>query len=888
MELFNANHPRFCNKICQECIESNINKYGTFDVECTGITVEEDVKLAMELEGVTEEEARFMFDPSYFFEVIYGSKPRWYQHRILKCTAKRVAGRQCRQTGKTLLFMYKIFHYLLTNDRKHVLVVVPTEKQIIKIWKEYVFRDFIDKSSEAKKSVSSSRMSPSYEVEFCNGSKLTISIANDSVRGSCLPPGTLITKANGEQTPIEEVKLGDELLTFDENKFKFKPNKVTDLIDNGPQECIKFKTRLGYELTATLNHPIWTQYGWTEAGDLTRDHFVAIPRENRTKFSIIDIKYDFIDHIENVGILPTLNLTVENTHTFIANNIVTHNTADWLYIDEAALIPSDSLNSILMTVSSREDNVIMYTSTPKGRGNAFYKACKEYTDHQEFHVSIYVVEEMKSQIPSFKIMLGETGFIQECEAEFPETSGGPFNYKGIDLAKADYEYTDCKKRPGMIYIGGVDWNGPGIGTYFSIIEFDAQNYRIKVVDKQIIASASWNSIAAKEMFIYLNNKWLPKHWMVDSGYGHCLKPNSKITTINGIKELKDIIIGEKVLTHDGSYQKVSKIFKPQVKKKLFKLTAGLHEPIEASEDHRFLIKRAGSDPIWVKVKDIDMRTDFFCELHKNNKYFYIPVLSKEYICETDDLLDIEVENSHSFVVSGLICHNSIIDELMYMSTFEVEGTNNALIKHTMQKIEFGSWTVFEDPFTREETKKMTKPFIVSQFARLFEIQNGKVPIIFSKHDNELIMSLENYKLLGTTEKGIEKYGFNKEDGVEDHMIDSIMLAVYAIFLHYGELFKRMCFLSVAFNNQGILNLKTEEQFDSKNPYKKPNGGLTLITDNNPKPIKLDENKLDLREKIEDNRFITRTFSKDGIKRNFGPKQIKRSNYVISRNIDLKG
>ena len=63
--------PQFKNKICQECIAKNFKKYGSFKIKCEGIQIEKNVKFAMS-EGLSEEDARYLFDPVYFFNLIYG------------------------------------------------------------------------------------------------------------------------------------------------------------------------------------------------------------------------------------------------------------------------------------------------------------------------------------------------------------------------------------------------------------------------------------------------------------------------------------------------------------------------------------------------------------------------------------------------------------------------------------------------------------------------------------------------------------------------------------------------------------------------------------------------------------------------------------------------
>lgn len=598
--MINLRSACFQNDICQECIKRNISKYGKFEIQCEGITIDQEIQLAIQ-DGYSEEAAK-MIDPVYFFETIYGSKVRWYQRRILCCTAKRLAGRQCRQTGKTLMFMYKIFHYCMMNEGVKVLIIQPTEKQISETWNKYVFRDFVHKSPYAKASITESRKSPSYEITFCNGSMITFSIANDSCRGF---------------------------------------------------------------------------------------------------------------------------------------------TGEILYIDEAALVPAETLNSIIMTIASAgSKGAIYYTSTPKGRGNVFYKACNISPETNEYHVSIYDVEEMSGQIESFRTLLGETGFIQECEAQFPDTSGGPFNSRGVKIAQTDYRYEDCRRRPGFIYVGGVDWNGSGVGTYFRIMEFDPSNYVFRVVDRQVISSANWNGLAAKEMLKNLNEKWRPAHWMCDSGYGH-----------------------------------------------------------------------------------------------------------------------------------------DLIEDLRLQSMRAPNGSTLSKLKHTIEPVEFGKWLDLEDPFTKEEIKKSTKAFIVTQVARLFEPREDMVCIQYSKYDEDLTNALDNYKILSISDQGNIKYGFDKKDGIEDHDLDSFMLSVYGIVKHYSELFRRVFLMSVMLDGREILTPR-----EITKPVQLPYGSVTtLLTDNHSKSIANDDHPSKYEPVDKQNAFVSRTFDNMMNKRNpLGINQFRRSHGIVKR------
>lgn len=574
--------PQFKNKICKKCIKRNLEKYGKFDIDCNGITVEQNVKFAIK-NGYSEDEARWMYDTRYFFEKVYGSAPRDYQEEFLLCTSKKLVARQCRQTGKTLVAIFRIMHYLYTNENKTVLIVTPNEAQIKKIYDEYILRDCLFKNEILKSSIVSKSQKPFYTVKLCNGSTVILMVASETVRGQ---------------------------------------------------------------------------------------------------------------------------------------------TNNWIYIDEAAIIGSDLLNSILMTVASKgKDAVMMQTSTPKGRGNPFYRACKEFSDYNEIHVSIHDVPSMTALIPTFKRQLGEYGFKQEAEAEFPDVAGGPFNYKGIDLAKSEYEYDDFSIEEGCIYIGGVDWNGPVTGSFFTVIAFNPAEYTVKVVDKKIVSSVEWNSLAAKQALIDLNRKWNCSHWMVDKGYGSSIVEELKLYSMN-------------------------------------------------------IARSVGRN-------------------HPDTK-----------------------------------------------------------IKNTIDAIDFGSFIVIKDPFTKEDIRKTTKSFMVQQAARLFEPINGTVSIKFPKSDNELIEQLENYKLLNTTSRGYEQYGFEKGDGIEDHLLDSLVLAIYGVVKYYNELFKRVIYQSAVANTNAVISTSIDPALNMQGK------NLVLISDTDNTPIEHDE--AFLTNKKQRNVYGSSTFSRSGI------------------------
>ncbi len=235
--------------------------------------------------------------------------------------------------------------------------------------------------------------------------------------------------------------------------------------------------------------------------------------------------------------------------------------------------------------------------------------------------------------------------------------------------------------------------------------------------------------------------------------------------------------------------------------------------------------------------------------------------------------------------------HSITEELRYWSTYNLPDNNydgkqaDQMIKHILEPVAFGAWMTLEDPFTHEEIKKTTKSYIVSQVSRLFEPENNYVPFTFSKHDSDLKQSLENYKLLQITDTGVEKYGFDKKGMIEDHLIDSVMLAVYGIIKYYHDLFKTMIMVSVPIDAREILTPKKDTEQETKPAKGK---AIVLITDNSPEPIELDDAKI--RMPVEEQQaVISRTFNKfvDGNQRHtLNSLMSRRNSHIIHRRLDI--
>ena len=91
-------------------------------------------------------------------------------------------------------------------------------------------------------------------------------------------------------------------------------------------------------------------------------------------------------------------------------------------------------------------------------------------------------------------------------------------------------------------------------------------------------------------------------------YGRCVPPSTPIITIDGVKPMSEIRVGDKVLTHTGRFRKVTRLFSRSYTGKLYTFkTLGNYEPLTTTEDHPILTY--GENGIsWVFANQIEHRT----------------------------------------------------------------------------------------------------------------------------------------------------------------------------------------------------------------------------------------------------------------------------------------
>lgn len=154
------------------------------------------------------------------------------------------------------------------------------------------------------------------------------------MRGVCLMAGcccagTIVYKSNGEPCRIEDLKQEDGIIGFDVENHKIISQNIEWIKSPSFKSCFRITTKSNRTLECSFDHPIKCEYpngrdilydGYVSASNLIKGDAIWTIDNNGNKL------LDYVDGIDFIGERKVYNLTASDTHTYIANGIITHNT----------------------------------------------------------------------------------------------------------------------------------------------------------------------------------------------------------------------------------------------------------------------------------------------------------------------------------------------------------------------------------------------------------------------------------------------------------------------------------------------------------------------------------------------------------------------------------
>jgi len=108
--------------------------------------------------------------------------------------------------------------------------------------------------------------------------------------GKSAARGSLVTMSDGTRKKIEDVKVGNIVLSLD-NNLDYTSKMIKDVIYHGEKEVFKIRTRTGRELHCSATNPFFTIKGWKRTCDLNVGNHIALVREYYFEGKVIPPKY---------------------------------------------------------------------------------------------------------------------------------------------------------------------------------------------------------------------------------------------------------------------------------------------------------------------------------------------------------------------------------------------------------------------------------------------------------------------------------------------------------------------------------------------------------------------------------------------------------------------
>jgi hypothetical protein len=184
-------------------------------------------------------------------------------------------------------------------------------------------------------------------------------------RGGCFLGGTKITLADHSTKNIEDLKIGDEVLTFtDETAKSYAPEKVTQTFAHEVNEYLVINDKLKITpIHRVFLNGQWQMIGAAKVGDW-------LLGENGEKIKITKIE-------DKRGTFKVYNLTVEPYHTFFAEGFYVHNQKGGgvrsLFVDTAEFINLTTGADGTATADFKlPDNITSWRVTAQAFGGDLY------------------------------------------------------------------------------------------------------------------------------------------------------------------------------------------------------------------------------------------------------------------------------------------------------------------------------------------------------------------------------------------------------------------------------------------------------------------------------------------------------------------------------------
>ncbi len=315
--------------------------------------------------------------------------------------------------------------------------------------------------------------------------------------GICVSGDTLVFDAiTGKRVRIDalEDKVNQFWVQGVNENLESTQGKVTHWVCNGEKDVVKVTLRNGSSVKLTTNHRVLTELGWVEVGELSAGDYIATPRKlEAAQPQLLNVRWEEIVSIEPAGRELVYDITVDDIHNFVGNNIILHNC---VYQEQIMLLSqllagfgkgdADILRKAMgkkqIAVLDKMKGQFMEGATAKGHPEK--KLEKIWTDWEAFasyafnksHATCYAfvayqTAYLKAHYPAeymAGVLTNNQGNIEKVTFFMEECKRMGLNVKGPDVNESEQKFTVNKR--GDIRYALAAIKGVGEGVVDSIVE----------------------------------------------------------------------------------------------------------------------------------------------------------------------------------------------------------------------------------------------------------------------------------------------------------------------------------------------------------------------------------------------------------------------------------
>lgn len=356
-------------------------------------------------------------------------------------------------------------------------------------------------------------------------------------------------------------------------------------------------------------------------------------------------------------------------------------TIDFLYMDEFAHIPKNIIThyykAAIPTVSSIKGSKIVITSTPNG-ANLFkdlVMGASVPDNHPERNM-YKLIKVLWWQVPDGKFADGTSGTRLDAKLY-------PINDEFLKYNLTVNEAILHFEQLGFKCVKEIETTDTGEKEYIRILHnpgiSDIETIRtLKMYNTTILKLFSITSWHEQEVKLIGGDENFNQEY-------NCFTGDTLITTMDGLKAIKDVKVGDYVLTHTNRFRRVLGTINTPYDGYLNNIyTNGNNRPLKVTDEHPIRVCNDGANHNWINAENLTL-SDNLC--YPNGMITPIKKIETQYY--VGDVYNLEVEIDNSYVAEGRVVHNClfIAGSKRVLSANKAKILEDRQIKYTHKEIE---------------------------------------------------------------------------------------------------------------------------------------------------------------------------------------------------------